>query len=89
MIQTASHVHALLLLMVHGTKIELKYWEYLLHHTLAVSLLYFSAIYNTECIGIVVLILHDMSDFFLSFGRVYGDLNAKEKVGVYTCFSLI
>lgn len=74
--------------MIHGTKVELKYWEYLLHHTLAVGLLYFSTMYNCESIGIVVLILHDISDIFLACGRVVGDC-CKIKLLVYTMFSLI
>ncbi|CAD8188299.1 unnamed protein product [Paramecium pentaurelia] len=88
MIQTSSHIHALLLLMIHGTKIELKYWEYLLHHFLAVSLLYFSTIYNCESIGIVVLVLHDISDIFLAYGRTYADIG-KNKILVYMSFSAI
>ncbi|CAD8188384.1 unnamed protein product [Paramecium octaurelia] len=88
MVQASSHVHALLLLMVYGTKIELKYWEYLLHHSLAVSLLYFSTMYNCESIGIVVLILHDISDIFLALGRAYADLG-KTKILVYLGFSSI
>jgi ceramide synthetase len=74
--------------MIHGTKIELKYWEYLLHHFLAVSLLYFSTMYNCEMIGVVVLILHDISDIFLSVGRVYGDCG-KKKLLVYFWYSSI
>lgn len=89
MIQTASHVHALLLLMIHGTKIELKYWEYLLHHTLAVSLLGFSTAYSTMAIGVTVLILHDISDFFLSLGRAFGDLFPHLKIPIYSLFSMI
>lgn len=89
MVQTSSHLHALLLLMVYGTKIELKYWEYLLHHTLAASLLYFSAVYNTTTHGVVVLILHDFSDIFLALGRAVADLSKVPKVVVYSLFMSI
>lgn len=75
--------------MVHGTKIELKYWEYLLHHFVAVCLLYFSTMYNSESIGVVLLILHDISDIFLAFGRFYGDVIGGHKIFVYFVFSLI
>lgn len=68
--------------LLYGTKIELKYWEYLLHHSLTVSLLYFSTMYNCENIGIIVLLLHDISDIFLALGRTYGDLG-KTKILVY------
>lgn len=53
-----------------------------------VSLLYFSTIYNCESIGIVVLVLHDISDIFLAYGRTYADIG-KNKIIVYVSFSAI
>lgn len=62
------------MLLVHGTKIELKFWEYILHHSLAVFLIYFSSMYNCVTHGVMVLITHDISDIFLALGRAYGDI---------------
>lgn len=82
MFQTASHLYALLHLIYKGTKFELKYWEYMLHHSLAFYLLFFSATYNLgTCFkyiivryGVVVLAIHDLADIVLSSGRAYNDL---------------
>ena len=69
------------MLLVHGTKIELKFWEYILHHSLAVFLIYFSSMYNCVTHGVMVLITHDISDIFLALGRAYGDVqNSKSYI---------
>lgn len=77
MLQTANHLYALIHLAIKRKEVETKYWEYMLHHTLATCLLLFSALYN-QCnkniyslvrFGIVVLGIHDLADIILSLSR--------------------
>lgn len=58
-------------MVVIKRKTEMKYYEKLLHHMLAASLIAFSALSNDFLIGIMVLFTHDFSDVFLAFGRTY------------------
>lgn len=50
---------------------EGNYYEYILHHSLSIFLIVFSYLMNMWLIGILVLLLHDLSDFFLISARTY------------------
>lgn len=50
---------------------ERKYYEYLLHHCVAASLILFSLMSNQTPSGGMTLIVHDFSDIFIAFGRCY------------------
>lgn len=52
-------------------KQEGNYYEYVLHHSLSTFLILFSYLTNQWLIGIMVLLCHDISDFFLIIGRGY------------------
>ncbi|KAM3128280.1 hypothetical protein pb186bvf_019637 [Paramecium bursaria] len=89
MVQTGSHIYALMKLIVEGQKLESKYWEYMLHHFLAVCLLLFSALQNCVQIGIVILAIHDLADILLSWSRAYNDTIAANKYFVYLQYGLL
>ena len=42
-----------------------------MHHTVAVSLIFFSMAYNEIAAGVMILIVHDASDVFLAGSRFY------------------
>lgn len=50
---------------------EGNYYEYILHHALSIFLIGFSFLMNMWLIGILVLLIHDLSDFFLISARAY------------------
>ena len=52
---------------------EGNFYEYALHHGLSTFLIFFSYLMNMWLIGIFVLFIHDLSDFFLILGRAYRD----------------
>ena len=52
---------------------EGNFYEYALHHGLSTFLIFFSYLMNMWLIGIFVLLIHDMSDFFLILARGYRD----------------
>ncbi len=50
---------------------EGNYYEYVLHHALSTFLILFSFLTNLWLIGIMVMLCHDLSDFFLILARGY------------------
>ncbi len=50
---------------------EGSYYEFALHHSLSVFLIFFSYTMNMWVIGIFVLFVHDISDGLLGCGRLY------------------
>lgn len=73
LIQTGSHLYTFMhqLFMKFN---DPKFYEYALHHGLALFLLWFSYMMNFLFVGVIVLLLHDPGDVFLIFGRAYTDL---------------
>ena len=47
------------------------YYEYTLHHALSCFLIIFSYLTNFWMVGIMVLLIHDLSDFWLILARLY------------------
>lgn len=54
-----------------------KYYEFVLHHGLALFLIIFSYLMNMTLVGVVVLFLHDPCDVLLILGRAYTDYKFK------------
>ena len=68
---------------------EPKFYEMLLHHWVAVFLIFLSYLSNFVAIGSMVLFTHDPGDIFLDFSRVYNDYkNAKKPIviGIFLIF---
>lgn len=67
-----QHIYALGELILVRRKLENKYYEWLLHHVLAVTLIFYSIFNNFFIPGIVILLIHDVGDIFLAFFKIYG-----------------
>lgn len=68
-LQLGVHLFSVFEMVALKRKTEQKYYEKLLHHMLAASLIGFSAMTNEVLIGVMVLFTHDFSDVFMAFGR--------------------
>jgi len=67
---------------------EPKYYEYVLHHGLAVVLLFFSYMANLHVIGSLVLIVHDPGDVVLIMARSYSDYKWRRPIGILVVYGL-
>ena len=79
MIQLGVHVLSVFEMVVIKRKSERKYYEYLLHHFLAASLILFSMTCNEIIAGTIILIVHDFSDIFLASCRAVFDIKLPNK----------
>lgn len=70
--QLGVHVFSLVELIFARTN-DRKYYEWMLHHTVAVTLIFFSLLCNEIIIGIMILVVHDFSDVFLSSARFFAE----------------
>ena len=57
---------------------ERKYYEWMMHHSVASSLILFSMMCNEIAAGVMILIIHDASDIFLAGGRFYFEAHFKK-----------
>ena len=71
MIQLGIHFFSLFEMIIIKRKTELKFYEYVLHHSVAVSLILFSSMSNQITSGAMTLIVHDASDILMAFTRFY------------------
>lgn len=71
MIQLGIHFFSLFEMVVMKRKTERKFYEYVLHHSVAVSLILFSTMSNQIVAGSMILIVHDASDILMAFGRFF------------------
>ena len=78
-IQFGWHLHNLLEHIILKWN-EPKYWEILLHHGVAVFLIFFSYLSNQVAVGILVLATHDPCDVGLYSSRLYNDVKSKKFV---------
>jgi len=86
MIQLGVHLFSVFEMIVIKRKTERKFYEYLLHHFVAATLILFSMMCNEITAGSMVLIVHDMSDIFIAFGRAFVETkfeNKKITAGLY------
>lgn len=76
--QLSHHFYSCVHQLVRKRK-DKKFFEFLLHHALAIFLIFFSYCINIVNSGILVLLCHDISDALLVLCRGYGDLACKNK----------
>lgn len=73
MIQLGVHVLSVFEMVVIKRQ-ERKFYEYLLHHFMAASLILFSMMCNEITAGTMILIVHDFSDIFIASSRMIFDI---------------
>lgn len=73
-------------MMVIKRKTERKFYEYLLHHCLAVTLMLFSMMSNQITLGAMILVVHDMSDIMIALGRALVESKLKYSMTVAAVF---
>jgi ceramide synthetase len=71
MVQMGIHLFSLFELVFIIGKSYRKYHEFLLHHCVTIILILFSMMSNQIAAGVIIIIVHDASDIFSSFGRGY------------------
>jgi len=72
MIQLGNHLFTTFELILFKRKEESKFYEWLLHHFMACSLILLSAYFNFLISGVLILQLHDIGDIFVANMRRYG-----------------
>lgn len=75
--QLGVHLYSIFELVMFK-KNDRKYYEWMLHHFMAASLILFSMMCNEITAGVMILIVHDASDIFMAGGRVYFEANIKK-----------
>ena len=88
MIQLGIHFFSLFELVVLKRKTERKFYEFILHHSVAVSLMLFSTMSNQIVAGAMILIIHDTSDIFMAFSRLYIETKFQAKWTANLCYFL-
>ena len=73
--QLGVHTFSVFELIAIRRSTERKYYEWMLHHSVAATLILFSMMCNEIIAGLMILIVHDMSDVFMSFGRFFFEAN--------------
>jgi hypothetical protein len=68
-------------MIVIKRKTERKFYEYLLHHFVAATLILFSMMCNEITAGSMILIIHDLSDIMIAFGRAIVETKFESKLG--------
>ena len=71
--QMGVHIFSVFEMIVIKRHKERKFYEYLLHHFVASSLILFSMMSNQTAAGLMILIVHDASDILMAFGRALVD----------------
>lgn len=77
-LQLGTHLYSFLH-QICVNRNDTKFFEYALHHGMALFLIFFSYITNYVNTGALVLLTHDISDVFLVLGRGYTDFSFKIK----------
>ena len=80
MIQLGVHFFSVFEMIVIKRKTERKFYEYLLHHFVAATLILFSMMYNEITAGTMILIIHDASDTLMAFGRAFVETKYESKL---------
>lgn len=80
MVQLGVHAFSVFeLIAIKGLK-EHKFYETLLHHCIAVNLILFSMMSNQIAAGLIIVIIHDMSDILLACLRAYIETKFSKKL---------
>ncbi len=62
---------------------EAKFYEWMLHHTLAVFLIFFATLYNYYIVTVLVLTLHDKADIFVTIFKSYSEMQYKKDTWLF------
>jgi ceramide synthetase len=92
MIQLGVHIFSVFEMIVIKRKTERKFYELLLHHFVAATLILFSMMCNEITAGSMILIVHDMSDIMMAFGRAYCETKyetKKKTASIYVGMTLV
>ena len=71
MFHLGVHLFSVVELLVFRRGKERKFYEWLLHHSVAATLILFSMMTNQIAAGVMILFVHDASDIFMAGGRAY------------------
>lgn len=75
--QLGVHIFSVFELVVFK-KNDQKFYEWMLHHFMAASLILFSLMSNQVAAGLMILIIHDASDIFMAGSRFYVEAYIKK-----------
>lgn len=77
-------------MIVIKRKTERKFYELLLHHFVAATLILFSMMCNEVAAGTMVLIVHDASDVLMAYSRWYIESKfVTKKLMIFTYVSMV
>lgn len=85
-VQLGHHTWGLLDLIIVRRKLENRYYEWLTHHLLAFTLIFYSAYFNFSILAVSVLIIHDIGDIFLVMFKTWGEWYSRGIVFKYLVF---
>jgi hypothetical protein len=88
MAQLGVHIFSIVESVVVKRKTDRKYYEFLLHHFIAVMLILISLLINLLAMGTVVLFLHDISDMFTDMLRIWVETKFRRTVVDLTLFAM-
>lgn len=88
MLQLGVHTFSIFESVLIRRKNYRKYYEFLLHHFIATTLILFSLLTNMLAVGAVILFLCDISDMATDIVRVYVETKYRHKVLDVTFFLL-
>lgn len=86
MVQIGIHLFSLFELQFIIGKSYRKYHEFLLHHCVTIVLMIFSMMTNQIAVGVIIIIIHDVSDIFSSFGRAYMETKYRNPIVMVLSF---
>lgn len=69
MVQLGIHFFSMIEIVAVRRKTDRKYYEFLLHHFMATTLILFSLLTNNVAVGTIILFLHNFSDVAAAFVR--------------------
>ena len=78
--QLGFHCFSIFESLVIKGKSNRKFYEFLLHHFIATSLILFSLLTNILAVGIVILFLHDISDMTADICRCYVETKYRKTI---------
>jgi ceramide synthetase len=89
MIQLGVHIFSVFEMIVIKRKTERKFYEYLLHHFVAATLILFSMMCNEITAGSMILIIHDLSDILIALGRAFVETKYLTKINAATLYIIM
>jgi hypothetical protein len=89
MVQLGVHIFSIFESVVVKRKTDRKYYEFLLHHFIATTLILFSLLINLLAVGTVILFLHDISDLCSDVSRTYVETKYRRSTILNVFFFLL